>query len=371
MKFTCDRQLLAKALNTVSKAVSVKTTMPVLKGILLEAKDGSLKMTASDLNISIEKSIEVKVEREGSVVVMAKLFGEIVRKLKNGDVTIEQKENGDVSIKSSATEFTIVGMPADEFPNINEEENKEKYRERIILNKNSFEEMIEKTTFAASIEEARGVLVGVLMEISDSYMNMVALDGFRMAVIHEKMLNVSESKIIIPAKILSDISKIIAESDDESDDIFLYQGNNKAAIIMEKTRIVLRLLSGEYLRYKDLLPKTFKSTIVVSREELTESIERAALLAREGKNNLIKLKISGDTLTITSRSEEGRAIEEIDIEHEGTDLEIGFNSKYLLDVLKVLDDEKVMLKFNENIQPCILKPAKGDNFEYLILPVRI
>ncbi len=374
MKFTCDRQVLAKTLNTVSKAVSVKTTMPILKGILLEVKGGYLRMTASNLDISIEKVMQVEGQRDGSVVVMAKLFGEIIRKLKNGPVTIEQNQEGNIIIKNASAEFTIIGFPVDEFPNITEDEDKEKYASQITLDKHVFEKMIEKTSFAASIEEAKGVLVGILVEISEGKINMVALDGFRMAIASEKVDLEGSSKIIIPAKILNDISRIISESDEDdndNDEIVLFQGDKKAAILMENTRIVLRLISGEYLRYNDLLPKAFKCKLIASREDLTESIERADLLAKEGKNKLIKLQISGDTLVITSKSEEGRVIEEISIEHEGDDIEIGFNSKYLLDVLKVLDDEKVMLEFNTSINPCILRPAEGENFKYLILPVRI
>lgn len=367
MKFTCSQQILSKALNTVSKAVTSRTTIPILKGILLEVSDGALlRMAASDLDLSIEKKIPVTVYEEGSVVVSAKLFSDIIRKLPNEEVEIEVIENNQVAIRCVASEFIIVGQPADEFPKIGTV----KEEKRIRIDREIMKDMIRKTSFSASIEEAKGVIVGVLLELEEERLSMVALDGFRMAVTREAMKNEQKQKIIIAARILNEIHKIISEGEEEGS-IDLLLDEKKAVFFMEDTLIVSRLLEGEFIKYKEIIPKEHKSRVIVKREEMLESIERASLLAREGKNNLIKMSIFRDKIIITSRSEEGNVREEVFVEKEGEDLEIGFNAKYIADVMKAVSDEEMVMEFNNSVSPCLIKPKEGDAYEYLVLPVRI
>ncbi len=367
MKFSCTQQSLSKALNTVSKAVTSRTTIPILKGILLEVnQDNTLTLSASDLDLSIEKTIEITTEEIGSVVLSAKLFSDIIRKLPNEEIQIEAQENNTIIIKCLASEFTIVGQPADEFPNIGEinEENK------LIFEKDILKEMIKKTSFAASIDESKGIIVGVLIEMEEESFNMVALDGFRMAITREDMKNEEQKKIIISARILNEINKIISENE-ETKGISLILDEKKAIFLLNETKIVLRLLEGDFIKYDDILPKEYQCKVILNRAELLNSIERASLLAKEGKNNLIKLSIFRDKIIITSRSEEGNVKEEIFMEKEGIDLDIGFNSKYLLDVLKVISDESIVMEFNTSVSPCLIKPVKGREYVYLVLPVRI
>lgn len=365
MKFTCNQQILSKAINTVSKAVTNRTTIPILKGILLKAKDNKLILTASDLDLSIEKIIDTHVSEEGEVVVLSKLFGEIIRKLSNDEITIEVKEENNVTIECGSSQFNIVCFPADEFPNIGEIQEQSK----LVLNRELFKEMIRKTSFAASIDESKGVIVGVLIELEENSLNMVALDGFRMATLREEMRNFEEKRIIITSKILNEISKIISEVED--DDIGIILDNKKAVVVLEGTRIVLRLLEGEFIKYKDIIPKECKTTVVINKADFLESIERASLFAKEGKNNLVKLSIAENDMTITSRSEEGNVKENVIVSTYGEGLDIGFNSKYLIDVLKVIDDESIKLELNTSVSPCLVKPIEGDKYIYLILPVRL
>ncbi|MCL1982991.1 MAG: DNA polymerase III subunit beta [Clostridiales bacterium] len=368
MKFTCRQQSLSKALNTVSKAVTSRTTIPILKGILLSAtKDGSLVLTASDLDISIEKTlVGVDVEEEGQAVVQAKLFTEIVRKLPEGDVLIEQKEDNSILIKASISEFTIAGLPAEEFPEPGEivEE------EQIVLEKELFQEMIRKTSFSASIDESKGVLVGVLIELTEKNTSMVALDGFRMAVVREEMKNAKSEKLIISAKILNDINKILSDVEEEAA-VTIGISKKKAALSMKNLKVSLRLLEGEFIKYKEVLPRESKCRLVVNKMLFHESMERAALLSREGKNNLVKLIVYENLLTITSRSEEGNVKEEVAVEKDGINLEIGFNSKYVIDILKAIDEETIAIELVSSVKPCVIKPVSGARFEYLVLPVRI
>jgi DNA polymerase-3 subunit beta len=206
--------------------------------------------------------------------------------------------------------------------------------------------------------------------MEEDALTMVALDGFRMAIAREKMKNEGKRKIIIAARILNEINKIFSEAEEENE-IDLILDEKKAVILMEDARIVLRLLEGEFIKYKEILPKEYQCKIKVNKAEFLNSMERASLLAREGKNNLIKFSIFRDKIIITSRSEEGNVKEEVFVEKEGTDLEIGFNAKYIIDVLKAVSEEEIAMEFNTSVSPCLMKPITGNSFEYLVLPVRI
>ncbi|MCL2858790.1 MAG: DNA polymerase III subunit beta, partial [Streptococcaceae bacterium] len=289
-------------------------------------------------------------------------------KLPSEEILIHQQQGQNILIKTTSSEFTIIGLTSEEFPNIMEIDDNNS--QKISIDKEVFKNMIRQTAFSASIDESKGIITGVLIELHEDSINMVALDGFRMAVVKEEMRNESDTKIIIAAKILTEINKIISEIEGNEDLIFMLN-NKKAVILLENTKIVLRLLDGEFIKYKDILPKESKCKVRIAKQELYQSVERASLLSKEGKNNLIKFMISDQALIVTSRSEEGAVKEEVVIEHEGEDIEIGFNSKYILDVLKILDEETLLLEMNASIKPCLIKPASGDRFKYLVLPVRI
>lgn len=368
MKFSCNQQTLTKALNIVSKAVTIRTTIPILKGILLNVDDnGILTMSASDLDLSIEKKIKVDNSTSGSIVVLSKLFGDIIRKLPDETITIEEND-GKVNIKCSNSEFNIIGLSADEFPNINPNEENE---EKILFNKELLKDMIKKTAFSASIDENKGVITGVLIEMEENFLNMIAVDGFRMAITKEAMKNKKREDIIISAKILNEISRIISESEDSNEDIELLLNDKKAVFSMEDTKVILRLLEGKFMDYKRILPSESSCKVVLNKNDFMSSVERASLLAKVGKNNLVKLDIKDNIIEITSKSDEGNVKENVIVSKEGDDVVIGFNSKYLIDALKVIDDENIVILFNNSVSPCLIKPVSGDSFEYLILPVRL
>ena len=368
MKFSCNQQTLTKALNIVSKAVTIRTTIPILKGILLNVDDnGILTMSASDLDLSIEKKIKVDNNTSGSIVVLSKLFGDIIRKLPDETITIEEND-GKVNIKCSNSEFNIIGLSSDEFPNINPNEENE---EKILFNKELLKDMIKKTAFSASIDENKGVITGVLIEMEENSLNMIAVDGFRMAITKEAMKNKEREDIIISAKILNEISRIISESEDSNEDIELLLNDKKAVFSMEDTKVILRLLEGKFMDYKRILPSESSCKVVLNKNDFMSSVERASLLAKVGKNNLVKLDIKDNIIEITSKSDEGNVKENVIVSKECDDVVIGFNSKYLIDALKVIDDENIVILFNNSVSPCLIKPVSGDSFEYLILPVRL
>lgn len=367
MRFKCDQQVLAKAINTVSVAVSNRTTLPVLRGILMNASGDEVSLTASDLDISIKTVIKADVEEEGSTVVMAKLFGDIVRKLPNEEINIEKEREDSVKVNTVSSEFNVLALPVEDFP---ETGSKEEDNRKIVLDSDIFKMMIRKTGFAASTDESKGVLTGVLTEINEDAINMVALDGFRLALAKEYVKSSSNERFIIAATKMNEIAKILSDHEDE--DVEIELGKKRAVLNIGDTEIVIRVMEGEFIKYEDIIPKESNTRIVIGRSILMNSIERASLLAREGgKNNLIKFSVKEDMLTITSRSEEGNVREEIGIEKEGNDIEIGFNSKYMIDALKEIEDEKICLYMNTSVTPCVVRPTEGDSYEYLILPVRI
>ncbi len=369
MRFSCDQQKLTKALNIVSKAVTSRTTIPVLKGIMMEVnEDGTLTMSASDLDISIQNTIEVDDSEPGSVIVMAKLFGDIIRKLPSQRIDIQKDEENNVSIQCMSSNFEVRGMSADDFPTLNSDIEK---REWIDFDKRSFQRMIEKTSFAASIDESRGIITGVLIELAPDEMDMVAIDGYRMAINRKDQVNRETGKIVVPAKIINEIARIISDIGVEEETGKIAISDKKIIFNIDNIQAELKLLDGEFIKYKDIIPKESKIEMVIDRHLLLESIERASLLSKAGKNNLIRVKIEDTLVTITSNSEEGNVKEEVIVEKQGEDLTIGFNAQYLMDVLKAIDDDEIKMLFSTPITPCMIEPVEGREYEYLILPVRI
>lgn len=365
MKFTCFKKDITKALNTVSKAVTTRTTVPILKGILIKVKENNLTLTAYDLDILIETTIPITGYEDGELVVAAKLFNEIVRKLPGEEISINNEEDK-VIIKSDKSEFKIQGLPADEFPSAGDVSEKDS----INLKADDLIEMINRTSFAASTEESRGIIVGVLITLKENLLSMVALDGFRLALNNKAVPNEKENKIIVTSKILNEVGKLLSESEN-IDDVSIILDERRAMINIENTKVIIRLLDGDFIAYENIIPKDSKIKVIASKDDLYNAIERASLLSREGKNNLIKMNIIENSIVISSKSEEGNLREEIFIDKEGEDLEIGFNAKYLLDSLKVIDDESIILNFDSSVSPCLIKPMVGSSYTHLILPVRM
>lgn len=370
MKFNCNQQELAKALNIVSKAVSVRTTIPTLKGILMEVKDaGTLVLTASDMDITIEDKIAIEDGEVGSLVVPAKLFGDIIRKMPAGFVQIST-DGEKVHIKCNSSEFDVIGMPADEFPNI---KNTEEDAKEMVLDCGLFSTMIRRTAFAASVDQTKGVITGILVELSSDQLRMVAIDGYRMAINTEPSSNETVGRFIISAHIMSELGKILTDASKEGEDetVTMLVDSKSAVFRKGDLKIVTRMIAGEFIAYDKILPKNATIEVVLRKAELTESVERASLLSKEGKNNLIKMALRDHVMTITSRSEEGNVKEDLLIEKEGDDLDIGFNARYMMDILRAIDDEEIRMQFSTAVSPCLILPKEGEAYQYLILPVRL
>ncbi|MCT4594655.1 MAG: DNA polymerase III subunit beta [Anaeromicrobium sp.] len=365
MKFICSQKVLASGIGTVQKAISSKSNLPILKGILLEAYDDKLKLVGTDLEIGIENYIDAEIIKEGSLVLSARILGDIVRKLPDDNIEIEVHDNNKTIIRCRNSEFTLLAQNSEDFPDLPEVEEDYGYT----ISQDLLKNMIRQTVFATAIDETRPILMGVLMKLEPETINMVALDGYRLALREATIKSEFEGKAVIPAKTLNEINRLLSEEDGQ--EVRIYITDKHILFNMNNTKVVSRLLEGEFINYKQIIPTDYKSRLTVNTKDLLNSIERASLLAKEGKNNLVKLSIRDEELTITSNAEIGNVLENVSIDLEGKDLDIGFNSKYFIDALKIIDSEQIQLEFTTNVSPCIIKPTDNENYTYLILPVRI
>ncbi|MGI6777180.1 MAG: DNA polymerase III subunit beta [Acetivibrionales bacterium] len=364
MKVICSKENLINGINIAQKAVSPKSTLPILEGILLEAGE-KFKLTGNDLEIGIECFIEADIINQGSIVLNSKIFGEIVRRLPDSEVLMELKENEMVLIDCENSHFEIKGLKADGFPSLPviEKENALKISQKLI------KEMIKQTIFAVSVDENRPILTGSLIECSSGQLTFVSIDGYRMALRKNNVSNeTSDIKVVVPGKTLNEISKILQPSDEE---VAIYNAANQILFDLGNCKIVSRLLEGEYLNYGNIIPKEYETKVKVRVKDILSSIERASLIiTNEERRYPVRFNICDDNIIITSNTDVGAAKEEIRVEMDGKDLDIAFNPRYFIDCLRVIEDEFVEIFFTNNVGPCTVKPVEDDYFSYMVLPVR-
>jgi DNA polymerase-3 subunit beta len=365
MKLSISQKDLSKGINIVSKAVSTRTTMPILSGLLLEARDNTLYLTATDLDLGIKTSIQCNIQEEGAIVVNSRLLNDFIRKLpSNSNVNISTNENNKMDIRCEKSDFVILCNSADEYP----DNSFIKEGLSISIDSTKLKKLIKYTSFAAAQDNMKPVLTGCLMELEDNKCTFAAIDGYRLAVKEEEIDFTGENKAIIPSKSLLEVYRII---EDIEGDIEIVLSDSHISFLVEDTVIMSTLLEGEFIKYKDIIKEGYVSKIKLNTGDFRNSIERVSLLAKEDKNNLVIFKLNQDNITIESTSEYGNAEEVIDIELEGEELKIGFNSKYILDLLKVVESEEIYLEFQGNLNPCIVRLVGTNHFMYLVLPVRI
>ncbi|MBP1744273.1 MAG: polymerase subunit beta [Firmicutes bacterium] len=364
MYFKCEKSILQDAVFTVQKAVTGKSTMPILGGILIKAYDGEILFTGSDLDLSIEKKISSEVIEPGTVVIDAKLFGEIIRKLPSDIIEIKTIDSNSIQISCQKSKFKLIHMNSDEFPELPHISENMIFSipQRILKN------MIKGTIFATAADDSRPILTGVLFEIKDKRLNLVALDGYRLALRSENLDTENVINAVIPGKTLSEVSKILDDSDRSVNITFT---PNNILFHLNQTKITSRLLDGEFIKYTSIIPSEYSLKVTAKRLELLDCIERAALMGKEGNTNLVKLDIEEESLVITSNSQLGTVREELNIILQGQPLQIAFNSKYLIDVLRIMEEEEVIMELTSSVSPCIIKNSGQDNCTYLVLPVRL
>lgn len=362
MWFTCKKEILQQGINIVARAASNKTTYPILEGILIKAINNKVILIATDLDLGIQTEIEASTSEEGSIVINSKLFLELIRKLPNEDITL-RVEGKNVNISCLNSEFNIIGHSSEDFPSLPQINENTMYE----IKKDTLKNMIKQTLFAVSQDETRPIFTGILFEVKGDILSFVALDGYRLSVKKEKMEGLSVINAVIPGKAFSEISKIL---DIKGESVRITFTPNHILFNLDGTKIISRLLDGEFINYRQIIPNEYRLKVHADKERLLHSIERASLLAREGKTNLIRFDIQEGQIVITSNSQLGNVCEKIDVSSKGENVRIAFNAKYFLDALRIIEDDKIIMEFSTSVSPCIIRKESDDDFIYLVLPVR-
>ena len=363
MKLVFTKSNLNKAVGIVMKAVPTRTTMNILECILIDATTNEIKFTGNDMELGIETIVEGEIIEKGKIAIDAKLFSEIVRKLPDNDITLTTDSNNNALITCEKSKFNIAGKSGDDFsylPAIIKDK-------MITLSQFQLKEVINQTIFSIAINDNNKMMTGELFEVNEGTLKVVGLDGHRIAIRNIKLEGRSDDvRVVIPGKTLQEISKIL-NADAESL-VNIYFTNNHVLFEFDQTHVVSRLIEGDYFKISQMLSNDYETKVSINKKEFLDSIDRANLLIREGDKKPIIINILNGLLQVNVNSAIGALNEDIDIDKEGKDIMIGFNPKFLMDALRVIDDENVTMYLVNHKSACFIRD-KEENYIYLILPV--
>ena len=363
MKLVFTKSNLNKAVGIVMKAVPTRTTMNILECILIDATTNEIKFTGNDMELGIETIVEGEIIEKGKIAIDAKIFSEIVRKLPDNDITLTTDSNNNALITCEKSKFNIAGKSGDDFsylPAIIKDK-------MITLSQFQLKEVINQTIFSIAINDNNKMMTGELFEVNEGTLKVVGLDGHRIAIRNIKLEGRSDDvRVVIPGKTLQEISKIL-NADAESF-VNIYFTNNHVLFEFDQTHVVSRLIEGDYFKISQMLSNDYETKVSINKKEFLDSIDRANLLIREGDKKPIIINILNGLLQVNVNSAIGALNEDIDIDKEGKDIMIGFNPKFLMDALRVIDDENVTMYLVNHKSPCFIRD-KEENYIYLILPV--
>lgn len=363
MKLVCSKSNLLSGVQIVSKAVSNKTTMSILECIMVDATDGMIKLTANDMDLGIETIIEGEIVEKGFIALDAKIFLEIVRKLSDSDITIETDASFKTLITCEKAKFTIIGKSGEDFsylPQVQKEDS-------IVISQFTLKEVVRQTIFSISDNDNNKLMTGELFEINGKELKVVSLDGHRISIRKiELREEFGSKKVVVPGKTLNEVSKILPGG---ADSLVTISFDAKHIVFeFENTTVVSRLIEGEYFRIDQMLSSDYETKVKINKKELLNCIDRATLLVKEGDKKPIIINITDNNMELKINSILGSMNEDIDIEKQGKDLMIGFNPKFLIDAIRVIDDESIDLYMVNPKAPCIIK-NQSEDYIYLILPV--
>ena len=367
MKIRCEKERLLTAVQIVQKATATKTTLPILTGIYLFASEGFLELQATDYEVGISITIPAEVIEPGKVVLSGKFFPEIIRKIAGKSIEIfSVAQSSMITVASENTEFKILSFPADEFPTIKKFES----NNVIAIKDDILKDLIRKTVFACSTDESRPLFTGALMEVSDNAIVMVATNTHRLALKKSTLAEPSGSlKMIIPGKLLNEIAKII--NFEVPTDVRIYWLKNQVAFLFDNIYVMSRVIEGQFPDYKKVIPTEFSSYCVLDANILHEAVERVSLLAKDGEYNIIKIKFNSNSIELAGNNPDaGSATEFLDVVPEGEPMEIAFNAKYLLDVLRIAGSGKVKFHLKSPLSPVMVKLEDDAEYTYILTPIR-
>lgn len=364
MKFTCNKSDINEAINIVLKAVPGKTTMPILECVVIEADGDELKLTTNDMSLGIETRFTANVEEEGIILVNAKMISEIIRKLPDEDVYFESDENENILLFCGKAKFNLSGKNHEEFPMLPKIEKEKK----IVISQFTLKEMIRQTIFSISNNENNKILTGELFEINGDEFKIASLDLHRVSIRKIQLKETFDDiKAVIPGKTLSEVSKILTGGIEDEVEIFFTK--NHVLFELGKTIIISRLIEGNFYNINQMLTNDYETKVTVNKRELLDCIDRATLLLREAENKPVIMNVKNDEIKMEMNTKIGSMDENISIEKEGKDLRIAFDPKFLIDVLRVIDEEEVNLYLFNAKAPCFIRDEYS--YIYLILPVNL
>lgn len=363
MKIVCSKSDLLKSVNIVMKAVPSKTTMPILECILIDASANEIKLTSNDMELGIETKVTGDILEKGIIALDAKIFSEIIRKLPENDIVIETDAKLQATITCEKAKFNISGKSGEDFSYLPYVEK----NDSIALSQFTLKEVIRQTIFSIAANENNKMMTGELFEINKNELKVVSLDGHRISIRKIELKDTyGHKKVVVPGKTLTEVSKIL--SGEVEDEVRLFFTNNHIVFEFDQTTVVSRLIEGEYFRIEQMLSSDYETKVEINKKELLDCIDRATLLVKESDKKPIIIQISDDAMELKINSQIGSMDEEIDITKEGKDILIGFNPRFLIDSLRVIDDENVTLYLVNPKAPCFIKDEK-ETYIYLILPV--
>ncbi len=367
MHFKVTASDINHGMGMVVRALSSRPPKPVYDGVFVETMDDGVQLTCTNGEMTIKSMVPATVQEDGCALMPAKLLHELLRKME-GDIDIQSSAATlTATIRSGESKTDIVCMNAADFPEISEVNSDFV----TTMPQSKFASAISRITFALSADETRRILTGCFMEVYREEVRFVCLDGFRLAmqkvyVTHPIKADLESRSAIIPGAIVNEIARMVG---DGQEDIVITCSQTHMMVSLGKTNVYSPLIAGEYINYKQILPTTWTTAVKVNRLQLIGAIERAALIAREG-NNLLKLNLDDKVMTISANTERGNAIEKVEVEFDGAPLNIAFNARYLLDVIRNIDSQEMAMRFNTNVSPCVVCPVSGNQYTYLVLPVR-
>ena len=363
MKIVCKKSNLLSGVQIVSKAVPSKTTMSILECILIDTRNGEIKLTANDMELGIETIIDGEIIEKGMIALDAKIFLEIVRKLPDNDITIDTNDSYKTTITCEKAKFNIIGKSGEDFSFLPEIEK----NDSVIISQFTLKEVIRQTIFSIADNENNKLMTGELFEINNDTLKVVSLDGHRISIRKIVLKNTyNDKKVVVPGKTLNEISKIL--SGDMDKDVSIYFTDRHILFEFDRTIVVSRLIEGEYFKIDQMLSSDYETKVKINKKELLDCIDRATLLVKEGDKKPVIINISDSAMELKMNSTVGSMDEEIDITKEGKDLMIGFNPKFLIDSLRVIDDEEVDLYMVNPKAPCFIRNTE-ESYIYVILPV--
>lgn len=363
MKIICSKADLLNGLQTVSKAVPSKTTMSILECVLVDTTNGDIKLTANDMELGIETIIEGQIVEKGIIALDAKMFLDIVRKLPDSDITIETDASFKTLITCEKAKFTIIGKSGEDFSYLPVVEK----NDSIVMSQFTLKEVVRQTIFSISDNDNNKLMTGELFDINGEEFKIVSLDGHRISIRKIQLKNsYVPKKVVVPGKTLNEVSKILPG--DAESDVTISFTDKHIVFEFDQTVVVSRLIEGEYFKIDQMLSSDYETKVRVNKKEFLNCIDRATLLVKEGDKKPIIVNITDNGMELKINSALGSMDEEIDIQKQGKDLMIGFNPKFLIDALRVIDDEEVDLYMVNPKAPCFIKNAE-ESYIYLILPV--